>query len=338
MARLRWATMLLGALVLPAAAQAADYRIIDRIKVADGGFDYATFDPQTGHVYMPRGRFTTVIDTRTGQASQLNSAPGDHIALPVPSTGLLAVTHSAGGILLVDAARDTVVAKLESAKNPNSAVYDPVSRQVVVMNKESGLASLVDPRRRRVTGTIPITTPENTLEFPVTDGKGLVFDNLEKSAEIAVIDLSRRKVLRTYRLQGCEDPKGLAYVAKSGLLVSACANSVVKVLRARDGAEVASLAIGKGQDAVIYDPVRDLAFVPCGQDGALYVISLADPKKISVVQRLETAQGSRTGTVDPSTGRLYLMSSKPDLSAPVPANGRIPRLPGSWEVLVIAPG
>ena len=63
------------------------------------------------------------------------------------------------------------------------------------------------------------------------------------------------------------------------------------------------------------------------------VISVADPAHASVVQRLPTQAGSRTGTLDANTGRLYLMASQPDPSL---ASGR-GRLAGSWEVLVIAP-
>jgi hypothetical protein len=89
---------------------------------------------------------------------------------------------------------------------------------------------------------------------------------------------------------------------------------------------------------VIYDATRKLAFIPCGGDGVLEVISLADPAHIAVVQHLQTQTGSRTGTLDPGTGRLYLMASKPDpAAAPPPGGGGAPRLAGSFEVLVVAP-
>ena len=55
------------------AAEPPNYKIIERIKVPDGGFDYATFDAATNRVYMPRGDFTTVIDAKTGKVSQLTS-------------------------------------------------------------------------------------------------------------------------------------------------------------------------------------------------------------------------------------------------------------------------
>jgi DNA-binding beta-propeller fold protein YncE len=321
---------------LSSAAIATDYKIVDRIKVPDGGFDYATFDAATGHVYMPRGAFTTVIDVKTRKVSQLASGASDHIALPVPGTNLLVLTQRRGVIRIADKETDMVLADLPGGKNPNSAAYDPITKMVFVMNKDSGDAAVIDPMQHKVVATIPISP--NTLEFPVADGAGRIFDNIETTAEIAVIDAKTRKVTGTYKLAGCEEPSGLAYVAASKLLISSCGNGVAKVTQADTGKEVASFPIGRGPDAVIYDATRKLAFIPCGRDGVLEVISLADPAHISVVQRVQTQQGSRTGTVDPATGRLYLMASKPDPNAVVPPGGRgAPRLAGSWEVLVVGP-
>lgn len=111
---------------------------------------------------------------------------------------------------------------------------------------------------------------------------------------------------------------------------------MAKVLDAATGKEVASIKIGKGPDAVLCDSDRQLVFIPCGIDGVLEVISVADPTKIAVVQSLPTQVGTRTGTIDPATGRLYLMASKPDLAAAVPPGGFVPRLAGSFEVMVVA--
>jgi len=234
-----------AAMVAPKVAIAVEYKIIDRIKVPDGAFDYATFNPATNQVFMPRGSFTTVIDVKTNKVTQLESAVGDHIALPVPGTSLLVLTQRQGTIRIVDAAKDAVVADLAGGKNPNSAAYDPVSKTVLVLNKESGNAAVVDPLQRKIVATIPVSN--NTLEFPVSDGAGTIYDNIETTAEIAVIDVKARKVTQFFKLDGCEDPTGLAYAAASRLLIAACGNGVAKFVRADTGKEVASLAIGRGR-------------------------------------------------------------------------------------------
>ncbi len=294
----------IGITVNSSPTQATEYKIIDRIKVPDGSFDYATFNAASGEVYMPRGSFTTVINVKTGAVSELANGAGDHIALPVPGTSLLVLTQRRGVIRILDAATDEIVADLPGGKNPNSAAYDPISKTAVILNKDSGNATVVEPVQHQVVGTIPISN--DTLEFPVSDGAGKIFDNIETTGEIAVIDIKNRRVTDRFRLIGCEEPSGLAYVAASRLLISACGNGVAKVVQADTGKEVASVAIGHGPDAVIYDPARKLAFIPCGADGILEVISLVDLNRISVVQHVRTQRGSRTGTVDPSTGRLYL--------------------------------
>src|SRR4030095_5113885 len=55
------------------AASAAHYKVIDRIKVPDGGFDYATYDAATNRIYMARTDFTTVIDVKSNAVHQLHS-------------------------------------------------------------------------------------------------------------------------------------------------------------------------------------------------------------------------------------------------------------------------
>ena len=70
------------------AAAAPNYKIIDRIKVQDGGFDYATFDAANGRVLMARLGLTTVVDVKTGKVSELKSAVKGHIAMPIPGTPL----------------------------------------------------------------------------------------------------------------------------------------------------------------------------------------------------------------------------------------------------------
>ena len=312
-----------------------NYRIVDRVKVPDGGFDYATFDSATDRVLMARTNFTTVIDAKTHAVSKLNSAARAHMALPIPGTNLLALPRREGDILIVDKTADNVVGDVPGEKNPDGAAYDPSSKLVFSMNHDSGEATLVDPIAKKSVATINIG---GTLEFPAADGAGKVFVNVTSVPEIAVIDVKNRFVTARYKLEGCRSASGLAYAPQANLLISSCGNGMAKVLDAATGREVASLPIKAGPDAVIYDATRKLAFIPCGGAGVLEVVSLADPSHISIVQELPTKAGSRTGTLDPQTGRLYLMASDPDpTGAPGPGGRGVARVPGTFEVLVVSP-
>ena len=184
------------------AAEPTNYRIVERIKVPDGGFDYATFDAATNRVYMPRGTFTTVIDVKTESVATRQRREQSHCP-SVPGTNLIVFTHSKGLIRLADKATDKVLAEFQGEKNPNSAAYDPITKLVFVLNKDSGTATIVDPAARKVVGTIPISP--NILEFPVADGAGKIFDNVETTAEIAVIDVKTQESHRHLQARGLRE-------------------------------------------------------------------------------------------------------------------------------------
>ena len=321
------------------APQAPNYKIIDHIKLGDGGYDYATFDPATSRAYAARTDFTEVVDVKTGSVTRLASGLGGHMALPIPGTTHLLLPrgggNNGGNARLIDATTDKVIADLPAKMGPDGATYDPFTKFVYVMNHGSGEATVVDPATNKVVATVAVG---GTLEFPVSDGAGHVYVNVEDKGEIGVIDVKMQKTVDHYKMADCEGPTGLAYDAAAKLLISSC-DGLVKVIRAADGKEVASIKTGDGADAVIYDAARKLAFIPCGESSVLEVISLADPAHISVVQHIPTQVGTRTGTLDPATGRVYLLTAKtdPNPAAGIGRRGGRARLAGTFEFLVVGP-
>ena len=157
------ALLLSVAFASAALAAAPSYKIVDRIKVQDGGFDYATYDPDTGQILIARPNLTTTIDGKTGKVGEIKSARAGHGAFPVPGTGLVVVPQRAGNILLVDVKTDKLVATLKGTKNPDGAAYDPATKLVFVMNHDGGDSTVVDPVAKKVVGTIPVG---GDLEFP----------------------------------------------------------------------------------------------------------------------------------------------------------------------------
>src|SRR5258706_4790557 len=95
-----------------ALAAAPSYKLVDRIKVGDGGFDYATFDRATGRVLLARTDYTTVIDAKTGKVSQLMSPAPAHIAFPLPGATRLVLPHGKRMIRIAERPRDQVLAVL----------------------------------------------------------------------------------------------------------------------------------------------------------------------------------------------------------------------------------
>ena len=135
-------------------------------------------------------------------------------------------------------------------------------------------------------------------------------------------------------MKDCEDPSGLAYVEGADVVLSVCANKMLKVLDARSGVELETVAVGAGADAVIYDPAAHRAFVPSAIDGLLSVIDIRGPRSINVVEQVHTQIGTRTGAIDAKTGTLYLPTAR---FGPINKLGWPEALPGTVELLVMQP-
>jgi DNA-binding beta-propeller fold protein YncE len=310
---------------------ASGLKIVQRIPGADGGWDLVSFDPVRRRVYIAHGQAVMMIDADSGKVTA-EFAKGDHLhtVVPVPGTDRIVTTNSGdSSARVIDAGSGALVTSIPAAADTDSAAFDPATGLVIVVGGDSGELTLVDPKAARATGSIKVG---GSLEFPAPDGKGKVFVNAEDTNQIAVVDLKAGKVLAHWPLTGCRRPTGLALVA-GGRLVSACGNGVAKILSAADGHDIATLTIGEGPDAVLYDAPRQRVLIPSGRSGTLAVVALEGPQANTVIDTVSTQIGARSGAVDPKTGRVWLPTAQYNL--PVPAGQRPTTKPGTFEVLVL---
>ncbi len=304
-------------------------KIVDRIAGPDGGWDYASFDAARNRIYVAHGMQVTMIDVASGKVTP-SFAEGDHLhaVVPVPNSDRILTTNSGDmSARIIDATTGKLIASVPTPKDPDSAIYDPHTGDVVVIGGDGGTITLIDPKTAKAVGQIDVG---GSLEYAVPDGAGHLFVNAEDKNEIVAVDLDAKKVIAHYPMAGCLRPTGLAYV-EGHRLVSAC-QSVAKIMDADTGHEIATLPIGVGPDAVIYDRARSLAYIPSGRAGTLAVIALAGAANNTVVQTVPTKVGARTGAVDTKTGKVYLPSAD---YAPAVAGQRPAMKPGSFQVLVL---
>lgn len=336
---MRWLAILTAAAVLlgcsrhPAPAQSG-YRLAREIAAGDGKYDYVAYHPGLRRLFIGREHGVMAYDLDTGRVTDRLVA-GDWMHAPVVLPGsdrVLATAGDSDRVLAFEAASGRLLASIPVGREPDGAVYEPVSGQVWVMNAEGGDASVIDPQALRETARVPVGPG---LEFAAADGAGRIYVNVSKAAEIAEIDAAARKVVRRLGLPGCEAPTALAYLKASRLLVSTCANGVALAVDAGSGRIAARLSVGGSPDAVIVDEARGRLFIPCGADGTLRVFAIAPggpPRPLAIVA---TRLNARTGGLDPVTGRLYL--PRADLDPPDAEDSRAAR-PGTFRLLMIEPG
>jgi DNA-binding beta-propeller fold protein YncE len=120
-------------------------------------------------------------------------------------------------------------------------------------------------------------------------------------------------------------------------LFSSCINSVLVVVDTDNGSTVATVPIGKGSDAVAFDPKRKLILSSNGIDGTLSVIQEKDANTFVPLASVNTTKTARTMTIDPGTGRLYLVAADIDTHAPPNPNGRPRLVSGSAKLIIVDP-
>ncbi|HEV7157699.1 MAG TPA: hypothetical protein VGN38_05020 [Caulobacteraceae bacterium] len=315
----------------PSVAGPSGLKIVGRVAGPDGGWDYASFDAARRRVYIAHGDQVMMIEADSGKVHPA-FAKGDqlHAVTPVPGTNRIVTTNSGDSTAkVIDATSGAVLASIPAAADTDSAVYDPSSGLVIVIGGDSGEITLVDPRAMKAVGSIKVG---GSLEFPAADGKGRVYVNGADTNQIDVIDLKARKVIARWPLTNCRRPTGLALVA-GARLVTACGSGAAEIMSAVDGHDIATLPIGAGPDAVIYDARRGLALIPSGRSGTLAVLALSGPRANTVIDTVPTQIGARTGALDPKTGRLWLPVAQYVL--PAPPGQRPTTKPGTFEVLVL---
>jgi DNA-binding beta-propeller fold protein YncE len=164
--------------------------------------------------------------------------------------------------------------------------------------------------------------------------------DLEDKASVGVVDAKTMKVVGTYDLNGkgagCA---GLALDAKNHVLFVACREPATMVMiDALTGKYLANLPIGSGCDGVVFNPKTMEAFSSQG-DGTLTVIKEKSPTDFEVEQTVTTTRGAKTCTLDPKTGKIYLIAAEYG-QAPAPEAGatrrpRAPMIPGSFTIWVV---
>ena len=331
----------LGTLDCTAAAMGG-YSISRRIPAPGGAWDYAVVDEQAGRLYLAQGG-VTAVDLKTGAVtSRLVTAHISH-GLALVGGGIVAVDDSETKVItLFEGGTGKVVATIATAdENPVSGMHaldalvlEPRTRLLVAVNGESGLLLLVDLKANRVVGTIAVG---GHPEFAVADGTGKLWININhgRNSEVAAVDIASRTIVKHVPLSGCKGATGLAYDATEKFFMSVCDNGFLKLFDERAAGVAASISVGEGADAVMYDSRRHRAFVAGADAGTLSVVAIRSASDAVLVQTLPTQKGTRLGAVDIKTGRVYLPTAK--FGPPKPPSPYPSVAPGTFEFIVVVP-
>jgi len=272
----------------------------------DGGYDYVSIDKVNNRLYASHGTMVNVVDLATDkQIGVIENMKGVHgIAIDNKADRGFISDGRANAIVAFDlkSLKTLATIPLEGANGPDAIIYDPYSDRVFSFNGESNNSSVVDPNTLKQVGTVALN---GGPEFAVSDGKGLIYNNLEDKNSLNVIDAKAMKVIRNYPLAPGGGPTGIALDEKNQRTFSVCReNKGLEVMDVKTGKVVATVPIGAGVDAVAYDPETKLVFASNG-DGTATIIKQESADKYNVIQTLKTQNRAKTMALDPKTHKIY---------------------------------
>jgi YVTN family beta-propeller protein len=296
----------------------------------NGGYDYLSIDKVNRRLYVSHGTEVNVIDLNTETPiGVIEGMKGVHgIAIVNKSNRGFISDGRADAVVAFDLKTLKIIATIPvDAKGPDGIIYDPYSDRVFSFNGDSNNAAVIDPNTLKQVGTVALG---GAPEFAVSDGKGKIYNNLEDKSSLNVIDTKTLKVVKNYPLAPCGGPTGIALDAKNHRVFTVCReNKGMSVVDIITGKVVATVPIGGGVDAVIYDEPHKLIFVS-NADATTTIIKQESADKYSVIQTLATKTRAKTMAFDAKTRKIYL-------SAPEFEPGTRKALPNTFKVLVYKP-
>jgi DNA-binding beta-propeller fold protein YncE len=315
---------------LQAQPKVSEYKIARVIHLTgDGGWDYLSVDLVNNRLFVSHGTQVNVVDLKKGEEISVipntNGVHGIAIANDLNKAFISCGRDTSVKVVDLNTFKEIATVKV-TGQNPDAILYDQYSHKVFTFNGRSANSTVIDAKKHKVLGTIQLS---GKPEFPQTNGKGLIYVNIEDKSEIAVINAKTLKVERSWSIAPGEEPSGLALDLVNNRLFSVCGNKIMVVSDIVAGKVITTVPIGDGCDGVAFDPSRKRIYSSNGE-GTMTIIQQESADTYNVVENMPTKAGARTITVDKNTGRLYL-------SVAERAEGSRTAKPGTFTVFEIEP-
>jgi DNA-binding beta-propeller fold protein YncE len=271
--------------------------------------DYLAYDAAHHRVWVPAsgtGR-VDVIDTKTGALTPIEGWATKEFERRGQKRTMGPTAASVGdGVVYVGNRGDSSVCAVDAKtlakrgcvtldSSPDGLQYVAATHEVWVTTPRSKQIRILDvkkPGEPKEVGKIEFEgEPEG---FAIDNKRKVFFTNLEDKDKTLVVDVAKRAVTKTWDSKCGEDgPKGLVFDDKANHLLVVCPSSLEVLDVAKDGAQLSTLDVGDGLDAVDWVASKRLVFAAAGRASKMVVASLPVNGKLAEVSTVPTSKGAR---------------------------------------------
>lgn len=268
-------------------------------------FDYQSFDPSTGRLYISHmyGNRLDVFDTRAQKLVASKEAfPGATGVLSVPEQHKVYVSVTGRHeVAVVDDRTLVVVARVTGARFPDGIAYAPSSQKVFVSDESGGADLVIDARTNARIGVIPLGGEAGNTHYDAPSDCIIVA--VQTKNEIVAIDPTADRVVQRYGVP-CDHPHGFLIDEPHRLAFVTCeGDSQLLIVNLRTMKTITSLKIPAEPDVLAFDEGLQRLYIGC-ESGAVAVFEESEGSLSSL--GVYRAPHAHTVAVDPSSHKVYL--------------------------------
>lgn len=299
-------------LATPAEAQTPQARDSILVKVADVPmpgpavrFDYQTFDPATGRLYiahMNAGQLVVFDTVKRQVVANLDGFKGVHGVTVAPEIHrLYASTTGTHDVTTVDTEDLKVVGTAGPITYPDGLAYAPKQNRVFVSDEHGGVDAVIDAATNKLVTNIALGGGAgNTVYDPVS---GHILVAVHGVNLLAIIDPATNKIIDRVPLPSLKNPHGIVLDTDGRIaFVAGEENHSLAMLDLKSMKVLSTYQVGEDPDVLAYDPGLKRLYVSA--ESGTVTIFQRNGTKLSLVGSLDMPH-AHTVSVDPKTHLVY---------------------------------
>jgi DNA-binding beta-propeller fold protein YncE len=198
---------------------------------------------------------------------------------------------------------------LKLSDDADDMVYDDQSGMLYVGHGGSdaanpGRIAVVNTKDFTLAAGVPVAAHPEALDLDRQRQR--VFANIADAAQVVVVNTKTNAIEDTWKLKDASDNTPMAYDAQHQIVFTACRKPPVLIaLDGNTGKEMGRIPSDAGADDLFYDAKLHRVYVITGS-GVVDVYSLGATKHLTLLGKVRTESGAKTGLLVPSQNLLYV--------------------------------
>jgi DNA-binding beta-propeller fold protein YncE len=302
-------------------------KTVDDVSLPGGTtrFDYQSFDPKSGRLYLSHMGDGNVIvfDTKTNRV--VANIPGfptvtGVLVVPALKSVYASVTHN-HEVAVLDTEKLVVTKRIKDGKFPDGLAYSPETHKVFISDEAGGVETVIDTYRNERVNTIEMGGEVGNTQYdPVSH---LIYACVQTRNELIEINPETDKIQARYHLSGGEHPHGFYIDDQNGKAYIACeGDNKLLVFDMKNHSVENVFPVADGPDVLAFDRGLQLLYVAC-ESGAVCLFRHSSGK-LEKVGNVNVGPNSHSVSVDSETHRAYFplknVNGSPILRIMAPAN------------------